>query len=170
VTVRRWWIVSGALLAAAIVVGLSWARDVSTATARSRAQFFGAETTTLPPRCVTVSREQAVQAIGRGNLAALPPSPNGGLSAELEIGSVQAKLIRWRDWTTAPDPEHSVPSRWWLMEVEGGPFRVDGKTVSWQLVWVNARTGAVRNDSAGTGSPPSRWKELPDYSASCSSR
>jgi hypothetical protein len=170
VTVRRWWIVSGALLAAAIVVGLSWARDVSTATARSRAQFFGAETTTLPPRCVTVSREQAVQAIGRGNLAALPPSPNGGLSAELEIGSVQAKLIRWRDWTTAPDPEHTDPSRWWLMEVEGGPFRVDGKTVSWQLVWVNARTGAVRNDSAGTGSPPSRWKELPDYSASCSSR
>jgi hypothetical protein len=165
-------VVSGAFVAAAIVVGVAWAHDVSAGSARSRARFFGAETTTTSSKnwCVPISRAAAIQAVGRWNVASSPPSPAAGNSVELVIGTAEAKLIRWSDWTNTPDPEHTNPSRWWLIETQGGPFHLGGKLVSWQLVWVNARTGEIRNESHGPGSPPSGWRTLTDHSANCSSR
>jgi hypothetical protein len=179
VALRRWWVVCGALLAAVIVAGVIWAHGVSKGSAQSRDRFFGTEVTTTTRSqnwCVPISRQAALAAVERwlaqSSFRPAPPADSSlsGASLSASEWTLEAKLIRWSEWSTLPEPDRADPSRWWLIEMRvDPPHLVAGKRVSWLLAWVNARTGTVRAESEGTGTPTARWTAVSDHSRLCSS-
>jgi hypothetical protein len=165
---------SGAIAACVLVALAGCGSTNRVETAPTNTLQSTSSSTPDPPQswCVSVSRQAAILAFQHWLLESSMPHSATGDSLTGSLGRLDIKLITWSEWSAAPDPDHERPSRWWLIEVHGGglPDRVAGKRASWLLAWVNARSGAVRPASQGTGAPPSRWGAVADHSKLCPSR
>ena len=141
VAVHRWWVVSGAILTVAIIVGVAWSHDASGD--RHADHVTLPATATTSEWCVPVSRAAVIARIV--HIDGVPRN-----------AKVRAKLFG---------------TDYWAVEVEGSPNdqpRLRDTPVGWVVYNVDAHTGDLKGASAGpVGSTPSDWNSLPNRTSSC---
>jgi hypothetical protein len=139
--VHRGWVVSGAILTVAIIVGVAWTQGASGGHQAGHSTLPTSVTTS--EWCMPVSRAAAIARVVHGDV--VPRS-----------GKVRAKLFG---------------TDYWAVEVEGSPNdppRLRDTPVGWVVYNVDAHTGDLKGASAGPpGSTPLDWNSLPNRTSNC---
>jgi hypothetical protein len=131
-----------------------------------------------PAPHATVTKDAAI-AIATGPVSGAKPAPVA------RIERTEAKLVRWMDLRSivgpfqgpAPGPLSAAPEApIWVVAVSGdlgmtsgvcrGPVACPSTPIRWSVVYVDARTGAIRSTSTSTaGDWPAFFDPLPDRSS-----